>query len=497
MQRNCYLSAKPMKKIFISFLTLVAVLVAVLILRTATFNSRQIHASPIAPIDLDQDKIVQRLVEAIRIKTISFQSPGENSAKEFQRFHRFLSQSFPRVNAQLTKQTVNDYSLLYAWKGKDEQLKPILLLAHMDVVPVDVASEKSWTHPPFSGQIADGYIWGRGAMDDKASLLGILEAVEYLLSQGVQPQRTIYLAFGHDEEIGGSNGAAKIAELLRAKGVELEFILDEGMGILRGLIDGLTSPVALIGIAEKGYLSVQLTAESPGGHSSIPPDRTAIGVVSRALQRLEETPFAATLRGPTRLMFEFLGPELSWTRRLMLANLWLFEPLVTRQLSQSPLTNAVLRTTVAPTIFQAGVRDNILPAQASAIINLRMLPGDTTAGTLAQIQKIIDDPEVKLVPLADRMEPSPVSDVESPSFKVLQRSIAETAPHVVIAPSLFVAGSDSRRYAALTKNVFRFSPITLSPEDAKRYHGVGERISIEDYERCVRFYVQLIRNSQQ
>src|SRR5574341_696589 len=400
-----------MKKFLISLLTFSTVLVAVLIIRTATFNSRQIHASPIAPIDLDQDKIVQRLAEAIQIETISFQSPGETRAKEFRRFHRFLNQSFPRVHTQLTKQTVNDYSLLYTWKGKDEQLKPILLLAHMDVVPVDAASEKLWTHPPFSGQIANGYIWGRGTLDDKASLMGILEAVEYLLSQGIQPQRTIYLAFGHDEEIGGSNGAAKVAELLRAQGVELDYVLDEGMGILRGLIDGLTSPLALIGIAEKGYLSIQLTAESPGGHSSIPQDRTAIGVVSRALQRLETAPFPAKLRGPTRLMFDFLGPELAWRKRLVLANLWLFEPLVTRYLSKSPLTNAFLRTTVAPTIFQAGVRENILPVQADAVINLRIVPGDTTAGILARVQKVIDDREIELVPLAGQQEPSLVSNI--------------------------------------------------------------------------------------
>jgi carboxypeptidase PM20D1 len=215
------------------------------------------------------------------------------------------------------------------------------------------------------------------------------------------------------------------------------------------------------------------------------------------VQRLEETPFSAKLAGPTRLMLDFLGPELPWNMRLVLANLWLFEPLVSRQLALSPFTNAVLRTTVAPTIFQAGVRENVLPAEASAVINVRIRPGDTIAGTLTQMQKIIDDPKIKLVPLMNRIEPSPVSDIDSPSFKVLQRSIAETTPGVVIAPSLLVAATDSRHYASVTKNVFRFSPITLSPEDANRYHGVDERISIQDYERCVRFYMQLIRNSQQ
>src|SRR4030095_11064622 len=205
-------------------------------------------------------------------------------------------------------------------------------------------------------------------MDDKASVLGILEAVEYLLASGFEPSRTIYLAFGHDEESGGNDGAAKIAGLLQSRGVELEYVLDEGLNIFNGIIAGVSAPVALIGIAEKGYLSVQLTAESLGGHSSAPPAQTPITVLSRALQRLEVRPFPTRLSQPTREMFEFLGPEMSWTKRLALANLWLFDPLVRKQLASSPLTNAAIRTTLAPTIINSGVQENILPTKAEAVI---------------------------------------------------------------------------------------------------------------------------------
>ena len=447
-------------------------------------------------LQLDQAAIAKRLSAAIQLPTLSFESATASNIAPFTKFHALLVDSFPRVHARLTKETVNDGSILFTWTGKDPRLKPILLMAHMDVVPVDPASEKSWTHPPFSGQLADGYIWGRGTMDDKASVLGILEAVEHLLIDGFQPQRTVYLAFGHDEEIGGANGAAKIADTLAARRVQLEYVLDEGMNILGGIIDGVAAPVALIGVAEKGYLSVELSANAVGGHSSIPANDNAIGRISRALQRLDAAPFQASLRGPTRAMFEYLGPEMGWTQKLLLANLWLFEPLVANQLSKSPLTNAILRTTLAPTIFSAGVKENVLPTQARAVINLRIMPGESTASALEHVRTAIDDPKIKLTPLPIRMEPSAVTDIASPSFKLVERTIRQTAPDAIVAPALLVAATDSRHYAGLTKNVLRFLPITITAADTSRYHGSDERIALDDYLRCINFYAQLIRNSQ-
>jgi carboxypeptidase PM20D1 len=333
-------------------------------------------------------------------------------------------------------------------------------------------------------------------MDDKAGVLGILEAVERLLSEDFRPKRTIFLAFGHDEELGGTNGAAKIAAILRQRNVELELVLDEGLNIFRGIIEGVTTPVALVGVAEKGYLSLKLSVQAAGGHSSIPPADGAITVLSRAMEKLAATPFPPRVSGATRQMLEFLGPEMVWSRKLALANLWLFEPVVTRQLAASPLTNAAIRTTIAPTIFTAGAQDTVLPTTATAVINLRVLPGDTIAGATDHVRKAIADPRVSITPASDHVEPSAVSEIDSASFKLLHRTIRQTAPDAIVAPSLLVAATDSRHYAGLTKNIFRFLPIALGPEDAKRYHGIDERISVEDYERCIRFYAQLIRNSQ-
>ena len=484
-----------MKKYSLILLGVVAFLFSVVFLRAAAFTSRQLPAEPIRTIPIDHAAVVGRLAQAIRFKTVSQPLPEQSAAPEFAKLRAFLAKSFPRLDRRLHKEIIGGQSLLYTWEGKDKRLKPILLIAHTDVVPVDPATESLWHHPPFAGEVADGYVWGRGAMDDKASVLAILEAVEYLLGTSFQPRRTIYLAFGHDEELGGANGAAKIAALLNARHVELEAILDEGLNIFVAVIPGVSPPVALVGIAEKGYLSLRLNVETSSGHSSTPAERTAIGILTEALQRLRAKPFPARLNGPTRELFEFLGPEMAWNKKLILANLWLFAPLLERQLEESPLTNALLRTTVAPTMIQAGIQDNMLPLKATAVVNLRILPGESTASAMEYVRRMIADPAVKIESLPIQTEPSAVSNIDSASFLWLQRTIGQTAPAALVAPALLVASTDSQHYRGLSRNIFRFFPVIARTDDIKRYHGVDERIAIDDYERCIRFYVQLIINS--
>jgi len=486
-----------MKKFTATLIALLGVLAAVVTFRTVTFKSRQIPPSPMQSFNLDQKAIVQRLSEAIQYPTISLDPPTDSGVQEFRRFHTFLARSFPRVHRQLTKEIVNDYSLLYIWKGRSPSLAPILLMGHMDVVPIDPGSEKDWTHPPFAGNIADGYLWGRGALDAKVNVIGILEAVEQLLSQGFQPRRSIYLAFGHDEEIGGHQGAAKIAALLSERDVQLEFVLDEGSAITDGIIPGVAAPVAMIGIGEKGYLSLNLTVSSPGGHSSLPPAESAIGILSRAIDKIERTPFPGRINDAVKEFFNFVGPELSWEKKVLLANLWVTEPWLTRKLAKSPLTDSMIRTTQATTIFHAGDKENVLPAQAQAVINFRLISGDTIKAVTARIHQVIGDARVKITPLANPMEPSPISSSDADSFKLVHRTVSQVAPQTIVAPFLVIAATDARHYATLTKHIYRFVPITLGREDAKRFHGVDERISTDDYERCVRFYAQLIRNADQ
>ena len=470
------------------------VLASVVLARGIFFACRQLEVERPTTVLVDAMAPAERLAEAIQFKTISHQDPGGFNPQAFLDFHRFLERAFPKVHRTLTREVVNEHSLLYTWKGTSSESKPILLMAHLDVVPVDPGTEGEWVQPLFSGRIGDGYIWGRGSMDLKVSVLGILEAVELLLSQGFQPTRTIYLAFGHDEEIGGQQGAVKIAALLKSRGVRLDYVLDEGLPVGHGLIPGVPVPVAMIGIAEKGYLTIELTVAGTGGHASMPPTHTAIGTLSAAIQRLESNPMPAGITEPVRQTFSCVGPEMSFTRRMLLANLWLSEPIVNRQLAASPATNALLRTTGAVTMVQGGTKENVLPAEAKAIVNFRVLPGDTLASVTEHVRRVINDTTVTVKTLK-AVEPSPVTPTDSETFRTLARTIRQVIPEVVVAPGLLVAGTDSKHYLPLTEATYRFLPIRLTGEDLQRIHGTNERIAIDNYAEVISFYAQLIRNS--
>jgi len=330
-------------------------------------------------------------------------------------------------------------------------------------------------------------------MDDKNAVVGVLEAIEGLLKERYQPKRTIYLAFGHDEEIGGK-GAAQIAALLQSRGVKFECVLDEGLAIIDGILPGIEKPFALVGVAEKGYLSVELSVESSGGHAAMPPKETAIGILSRAMLRLEEHPMPVHFRPPTNQMFAYLAPEMPFALRLVIANLWIFKGLLLKRLSAVNTVDAMIRTTTAPTIFIAGFKDNILPVQARGAVNFRLLQGDTSKSVLEHVQKTISDRRVKVKPASDFcVEASSVSPVNANSFQALERALASTFPGVVAAPGLVTGATDSRHYAALSASTYRFSPLWVKPEDLSRVHGTNERIGVENFQKMVQFYAAFIR----
>ena len=437
-----------------------------------------------------------RLSEAIRLRTISYSRDTPVEGKAFLELHSFVEKSFPRVHASLTRETVNDFSLLYTWPGSDPALKPLLLAAHMDVVPVESGTETNWIHAPFDGEIANGFIWGRGTMDMKGSLMATLEAVEYLLGLEVQPHRTVYLAFGHDEELGGTEGAAKIAALLAERGVRLDFTLDEGLVITHGIVPGVKKPAALIGVAEKGSVTIELTAKGPRGHSSMPPLHTAVGRLGRALSRLETGQMPAKLVSPTSDMFEYLAPDIPLLMRTVVANAWLFEPLLISRLEGSRATNALIRTTTAPTVISGGFKPNALPSEAKAIVNFRILPGDSVEAVVAHVRATIDDADVSLRKVdTEPSEPSLVSDLGSASFAALRRTVRQVFPDAAVAPGLLIGRTDSRHYAPIADNGYRFLPMRLKREDLVRIHGANERISVENYAEIIRFYVQFLRNA--
>ena len=483
-----------MKKILAGLGLLLFLLIAVLLLRMILIKSRQVQAEPVRDLQIDARGAAGRLAGAVRFPTISHEGGANVEAAAFQGLHQYLQQTFPRVHAALTRETVGGYSLLYVWKGKKPELPPVLLMSHMDVVPVEPGTEKSWTHPAFSGFDDGTWIWGRGTLDDKVGVLAILEAVETLLGRGFQPDRTVYFAFGHDEEVGGQRGAAAIAALLEQRGIRPAFILDEGGAVVEGMIPGVSRPAALIGTAEKGSLSVALVAESPGGHSSMPPRHGAIGKLAAAVQKLEDHPMPARIVGATRRSYQYLAPEMPFGSRLVLANLWLFEGLLKRQAADDPAADARVRTTTAPTIFQAGVKENVLPHEARAVVNFRILQGDTIPAVLRHVRDTVG-PGVRVSgtgTLNDK--PSPESDVAAPEFGLLQRTLAQTFPGVLVAPNLLAGATDSRHYLRLSRNVYRFTPMRMKGEDLARLHGTNERVGIQNYGEIVRFYAQLLRN---
>ena len=485
--------------VVLAFVAVLVVATTTVVLVRAALVGNVPAPEPRVNITVDADRAARHLSGALRFRTIASADGTANKA-EFMRLQDYLVATYPLTHARLVRETINGASLLYEWKGKDRGNAPIVLMGHIDVVPVGPGSESRWTRPPYAGAISDGFVYGRGALDDKSAVIAILDAVEQLLQERFSPSRTIYLAFGADEEVGGEHGAGEIVRLLQERGVgEPAMVLDEGGALIAGQVPGVAGPAAMIGIAEKGYLTLELSAEGPSGHSSTPLVPTQIGRVSAAIARLETHPFPGRLEAPALEMLRAITPGQPFGRRLVLANLWLFGPLVTQQMLSSPDLATIVRTTTAPTIFNAGDTENVLPAKARAIVNFQILTGDSIETVVARVKKTIADPaiEVQPLPVAFATDPSPVSDVSGSAFAVLaktaRQTLGETSP--LIVP--FLTGPTDSRYwsKANVRNVFRFTPFLYERGWMSRAHGTDERISVQAFADGVRFYLQLIRNA--
>lgn len=483
-----------MKNVFKLLLLTLFILCLTLGINTFLAKSKQIITEPISSIAL-QDGFAERLGESLQFPTISNSKKMDTTA--FRNHSTFLESLLAPLDF-LEVEVINEFSYLLKWEGTNTALKPILLTAHSDVVPVEETSLSQWQAPPFSGDIKDGFIYGRGSMDDKSAVIGWLEAIQVLGKEGFKPSRTLYFAFGHDEEIGGEKGAVSIAKRIKELGLHFEFLLDEGTVVLNDAMPGLSEPVALIGIAEKGYVTLEVKAElEKGGHSSMPPKKTAIGILSEALYHLENKPFPSTIGGVSKEMLEALAPEMDFPYNVLFSNTWLFKSVIAGNFSEKVTTNAMIRTTMAPTVIGGGLKDNILPTEATALINFRILPGETPASVLARVSEIIDHERVKVSYMETGMggnAPSGISSSNSPAFKTLSKSIREVFPDVVVVPSLVIAATDSRHYEELADDTYRFLPLQIDPIDLQRIHGADERIAVKAYSQMVQFYVQLLKN---
>ena len=485
-----------MKKLFKFLGIAIGLLIALLFFNTFRLSSKQLSGiTPTPALDLS-DSIINNFAKAVQFRTVSNADITQIDSAQFDKFIAFIAQTYPLVHAQLAFERVNGFSLLYEWKGKNSALKPALLMGHYDVVPVIQGTEKIWQHKPFNGDIVEGYLYGRGTLDDKSTVMGVLEAVEYLLRQGYQPERSFYLAFGHDEEVSGRQGGQHIAKMLENRKVQLEYVMDEGGMIKSDGVAGVSRPIAFVGIAEKGYTTLQMTATGEGGHSSMPPRQTSIGMLAEALDKLQKHPFEPRIDGAVSHMQDYLAPEMPFFNKMAMANRWLFKSFIINAMSQTNSGSATVRTTIAPTILDAGIKDNVLPIDAFAKINFRILPGDSVAGVLNYVRKVVDNDKVTVETVAAfDSNPSAISDTASYGFRLIHRTIAQCFPDVMVSPNLVVGATDSRHFKKLTDNIFRFMPVKITDEDLKRVHGTNERISIADFKNVVRFYVALVKGS--
>lgn len=465
-----------------------------LVANALLLKSRQVEVSATA-VAVDTDAVADRLSQALQFPTIATEAGGVVDRAAFDRLHEWIRETYPRVHQHLEREQ-DDLSLLYTWPGTDSSKAPVLFLAHEDVVPALAEPESDWTHNPFAGAVDDGFVWGRGALDMKSTLVGLLEASEHLLASGYQPSRTLMFAFGQDEEVGGPANQ-RIAAKLKDRGLRFEWILDEGLTVTDGIIAGAPAPVALIGIAEKGMINVVLEAEEPAGHASMPPAVTSIGRLAEALVRVENNPFPAQLDGVTLQMLEHLAPEMPFMRRVVLGNLWLFDPVVRRMFTSKPPTNAQLRSTVAPTMIAGSQRMNVLAKSARAVLNVRVHPRDSLDSAVTYIKQVVadGDSDVKVTTGPVRWSPSAVSSVHGPGYRAVESAIRATFPDAIVTPGLLMAGTDSRHYAALTDNIYRFMPARMTSEDVERVHGIDERIPVANVGEYVQFYAEVLQRA--
>ncbi|MFK7908588.1 MAG: M20/M25/M40 family metallo-hydrolase [Chitinophagales bacterium] len=469
-------------------------LIAVLLFNTFNFKSKQVKVAPIPSKEIG-DETIQRLSDVVKMPTVSYETHIDTAA--FEDFKNYLPQTFPLIDSLLEKELIGGYSLVYKWQGTNPELQPVLLMAHYDVVPVEEDRLNKWNCVPYNGEIIDGYVCGRGTLDDKHNVMGILEAINLHLQEGFQPSRTHYLCFGHDEEVGGLNGAKMVAEAFKKRGIEFVYALDEGGPVYDDVLPGLQFPAALVGIAEKGYMTVELKVElEEGGHSSIPPKENAIGLLSKALHELETHPFPTKLGETTAAMFDYLGPELPFAPRIVFANRWLFNSLLVGQLEKKTTTNTFVRTTMVPTIIHAGIKENVVPSSAAAKVNVRINPGETIETVLAYFKKVINDERVTVASTTSGFLTNPAKPSSTTSFgyKTLEKTIQQIFPNALVSPYLNVPVTDSRHFAELAEDTYRFSAVKMTPHSIKGIHGFNERISIENYKRLIRFYHQLIVN---
>ena len=469
---------------------LIVAFVAVIFIRTLLFVPKKNKIGDTSPVFVNSEKAVSDLAEMIRCKTVSHTDPSLDDESEFEKFERLLPALFPKIHSTCLFEKVGERSLLFKWSGKCHDA-PTVLMSHYDVVSVE---EENWEKPAFEGIIENGVLWGRGTLDTKGNLNGILQAAETLIGEGFIPEQDIYFAFGGDEEVGGT-GAVKIVELFKARGIIPGAVIDEGGAVASGIFPGVRKPCAVIGIAEKGMLNMEYSVKGGGGHASSPDPITPIGRLARACVRVEKHTFKYRLTKPTKELFNTVGRHSTFFYRLLFANRWCFSPILALYARKSGGEfNAVVRTTTAFTQMEGSKGMNVIPPYARMVSNQRIIPGETVESLAAEIEKAVGDKKVNCK-VIDGMSPSVISDTNCEAWERLRATVSETWQDAIVTPYLMVACSDSRHWGVITDKIYRFSPMALSKEERGTIHGNNERIPLATVAEAVEFYIRLIKKS--
>ncbi len=469
-------------------LAAVVLFLAVILVRAAAFKPAAEPALEQIDAQLDEQKAIDDLAQMIRCKTVSSRDESMRDEKEFEKFRALLKELYPNIHKTCSLERIARTGLLYKWSGKSSA-EPTVLMAHYDVVPVD---EESWEKPPFEGIIENGVLWGRGTLDTKGTLCGVMEASEQLIKDGFVPQNDIYFSFAGDEEIAGDAAPSIVAELEK-RGVKPALVVDEGGAVVTDIFPGVKEKCAVIGIGEKGMMDVEMLINSTGGHASAPPPHGPLGKLSKAVVDIENHPFPARLTPPVAKMFDTLGRRSSFVFRLIFANLWCFMPVLNAICKKSGgELNAMMRTTCAVTMAEGSKASNVLPPFAKITCNLRLVGGDTTESAIDYLKKVTGNPEIEFN-MIHGMNPSISSDTDCAGYKKLGAAIRNTWTGAIVSPYLMVACSDSRHFCKISDKVMRFSAMELTKEERALIHGNNERIPVEKIPTTAKFYIRLIK----
>lgn len=469
-------------------LAVLVAFIAVILIRTAMFTKKPSPKIFENEEKFDGDKIIENLRTLVRFKTISYRDHELEDDSQFEALIDALPTLYKNVFEKCEFMRLPDRALLFRWHGKTEG-EPTVLMAHYDVVPVN---EDMWDKDPFSAILEDGVIWGRGTLDTKVTLNGVLSAADHLIAQGFTPENDIYFAFSGGEEING-NGAKNIVDYFEEKGITLGLVVDEGGAVVENVFPGVSKPCGLIGIAEKGMMDVRYSTKSNGGHASAPKPHTPVGVLSKACAKIESKPFKSHITKPVREMFDTLGRHSNFLYRMIFANLWLFSPVLSLLGKlQGGEMNALLRTTVAFTQMQGSTAANVIPPSAFMVSNIRLNPEDTMDSALDYLKNTVKDDSVS-IEIIYGMNPSRISQTDCDAYDKVASAVASTWRGCLVSPYLMVQCSDCRHYGRISDKVYRFSAMDLTSEERATIHGNNERIRVECAQRAVEFYIRLIK----